>query len=132
MNIRKFDKTNEYNKVLNWWKAREMEPVPQDFLSPVGFIVSNDKQSDIAAAWLYFTPGTKFCQIRFPITNRKSSKEERKEALDMLFESLHDVAKGIGCDYMHVTTNCPPLELRLEKTGYIKTDEKCNHYWGRL
>jgi len=127
MNIRKLDLNKDYHIVEDWWKQRHWTPVAKEALSTIGYIVD-----DIAAMWLYLSVGSKLAWIGFPIANPNTTKEQRNDAIDLLFNTIHEYAKINGYDFIITTSNIPAVINRIEKIGYIKGDENVSHFWRKL
>ena len=131
MQIKRFKNDEDYQTLLSWCQARNWPEINKDMLSDYGYIVSeNDKK--IATCWLYPVIGSSVCWMGFPFSNPNSNKYERKKALDLLFENMHNTAKNMGYTYILTTSNTPPIENRLKKYGYKLGDKNVNQYWGRL
>lgn len=131
MEIKVFNRTEDYDTVSAWWKQREHAQVPQDFISDYGFIAFENGNA-VAAMWLYPVVTTKWCMIRFPISDPNSTNELRSQALDLIFDTIHLVAKDMGYKHIFCTTNHPGLQARLNKCGYTLEFSDCAHFWGEL
>lgn len=118
---------SSYELICSWWKERDLTILPKDFLTKYGFI-----SGEIAAAWLFPILGCNTAMVRYPITDPKSSKEERDSALNLLFYTIKETAKDMGYTKIFITTNSRSLCKRLEKYNFTKTEENCFHYWGGL
>lgn len=131
MSSRLFKKNKDYDIVLSWWNEHNAVPADLDFLSDYGVIVSNGDK-DIASLWFYPVVSAKFGIILSPVTNPDTTKEERNEALNLCFNSIHDLAKDLGFTTIMCWSNVPPVENRLNDLGYVPGDKNCTHYWGVL
>jgi hypothetical protein len=130
MKSRLFVYDTDYELVSGWWKKREHIVIQKDFLSDFGVLVEDDNGKKLAVMWLYPLLSTKWCMIRFPITNPDSTKEERNKALDLVFDNLHGMAMDMGYKYLFCTTNHSALIERLKKYNYTQDASDCVHFWG--
>ena len=121
---------SDYSVLENWWKERDMVPIPKSFLTPFGVIVGDDKP--IAAAFLFPVLGCKQAMIRYPITDVNASDKDRDEAISLVLSSLHGLAKSMNYETILITTNHNGFIKRLEKMNYQKDAENCTHYLGGL
>lgn len=121
MNIELVNEQN-YEMLVEWWKGYSWSAIPFKMLPKIGFIVNNT-----VAGFIYSTD-SKICMIEWIIGNPKSSKEERKIALDGLLAVLCSTAKELG--YTHCFTYTKNLSLinTLEQNEFKKTDEQMVHF----
>ncbi len=128
---RLFDYNTDNEMLSAWSDAREIQKVPKAFLSDYGVLgVVNDKP--IAAMWLYPVLGVKFCIIENLISNPDSTKEERKEALDSIFEKIHEIAKELGYETIVCMTDNKSVMERVQKYGYQEDPTKYVNFIGVL
>lgn len=108
----------------SWWEERSGIEFNPEVLSSFGYIVP-----DVAALYLYPIMGSQVCWVGWPISNPKSSKEDRDKALDLLFDIIHKEAKDLGFKYVWTTSGVKPVQDRLAKHQYIPGDININQYW---
>lgn len=121
MNIR-FFKLNDKQEINSWCKERQLPEMNEDLISNLGLAVE-DSGKLMCVIWLYPVQISKICYIDGLISNPQIDSEKRKNALDMLFNSLHEIIKNMGYKYIKLVTNNESLKSRFEKYGYIKDDE---------
>ena len=131
MLLKLFDRKKDRKHLVEWCRKRDWPEIGDDLLSDYGFLAYTENKH-LAACWMYPVKGSNVCWMAFPIANPDTTKEERKEALDLVFETIHDTAKEMGYKYVFTTSNTPPIEDRLKNYGYRTGDENVTQYWGKL
>lgn len=126
-----FNYNTDYEVVSSWWKKRNCPIIPKDFLGNYGFII-NENNKKLCAIWLYPIMTTKWCMVRFPISNPDITKEEHEKSLDLLFSSVHNISKDMGYKHIFCSTNHDGFIKRLNKYGYNQEATDCVHFWGVL
>ena len=81
MMIKIFEK-EDYKTIEKWWIDHDQKPCPYNLLPSIGYIVN-----DMVAGFLYQTD-SELCFIESLISDKKSDKEKRSEALGHLFDNL--------------------------------------------
>tara|TARA_R110001592_G_scaffold28079_3_gene103644 strand:+ start:4920 stop:5333 length:414 start_codon:yes stop_codon:yes gene_type:complete len=94
MNVRKFNKNNDYKELCQWWVDWGVEVHPKEALSNNGLIVSKDG-IDICSGFVYSTDSY-ICFLEFATMNRNTTKKQREGALAQLFTSALELAKSLG------------------------------------
>ena len=119
---------NDYEQSLAiWWKKWRWTPPPKDMLpgeGKGGFMVSSDGV-DICAGFLYLT-NSKTAWLEYIISNFDyKDKEKREEALNMLIETLIDLAKVNNIKYIYASLRSKSLIEKYEKNGFNKGNSGC-------
>ena len=94
MKTRLFDKNKDYNTLCEWWEDWGMKQHPTEALSQTGIIISEDN-IDICSGFIYSTDSY-IAWLEFVTMNKKTTKEQRKGALEKLFETMVQKAKSMG------------------------------------
>lgn len=127
MQIRRFNKEKDYDTIVSWCKKRDFPPIPKDMVDGLGLIID-----DFAVCWLNLMVGSPFAFLSFPVTNPDADKIKRKEALKLIFDHCHKIAKNYNYTYMFTTSNTPPVVDLLAEFGYTEGDKNVTQYFVRL
>jgi hypothetical protein len=111
-NMRRFT-VEDYNEISTWYLSRNMTPVRQDFLPPVGFIVPG-----VAAGFIMQTDSNLAILEPF-ISNKESKSIERHEALDKIMAALVEYAKSTECKGIFGFSTSHPMIRRALRQGFI-------------
>lgn len=79
-----------FPQISHWYRDRDMSIPHPKFFPETGFVVEN-----IAAGFIYKTD-SKICLLDGYISNPKTTKEDRKKALDIITSDLIIYAKESG------------------------------------
>lgn len=118
MESRYFDLDDDYATVSKWFESWGWPPMPKQFLSTTGIIVSNGGV-DICAAWLYKTDSAA-CWAEHYISNREAPKELRGGAVQFLIEKLIEEGKNKGFQLMMSSVKQKGLIKKLLDAGCHK------------
>jgi len=127
MKIRLIDLKQDKEVIDMWCEQRHMRTLPNDYLSKFGFLVSKDTKN-IAVCWLYPFMNTKRCMIDCMISNPNTTKQERSDAIDLLFMTIFLTAKDMGYEHITCTTTNQNIINKLLDLNFIKDD---NHTYLR-
>jgi hypothetical protein len=116
MEVRKYQ-PSDYFELCTWWELQKWPSMGQDHLPENGFIVEG-----IAAGFLYKTD-SKFALMEFIIANPKTEKETRAQALDLVIDSLLNLAKELDFKSVFSSITHPKLLQRYQQHGFVVTDE---------
>jgi|TARA_R110000796_G_scaffold106195_1_gene216576 RimJ/RimL family protein N-acetyltransferase len=116
-------KENDYEEILcKWWKDWRWTPPSKDFLpedGKGGFIVY-EGDTPICAGFMYLT-NSKAVWCDWIISNIKyTDREKRKEALELLVNTISEVAKGLGKKYVYALIKNQPLINTYKKVGFVE------------
>lgn len=131
MQIKVFDRNTDYEIAETLWKQRNHDIIPKEFLSDFG-VMAYDESGPAGIMWFYPVMSANWGMIRFPITNKEISDDKRNEALNLIFDTIHETAKSFGYKYIFCATNHKGLIKRLEKYGYNQDSKDCVMFWGGL
>lgn len=112
---------NDYELLCTWWKMYDWTPPPKDFLPDCGMLVK-DGEVPICAAYLYITNSS--CSwLEFVISNKDyQNKKNKKIALNLLLESLVNIAKKSGFKYIYTVLKHEGLAKMYESLGFVEGD----------
>lgn len=102
--VKLFNKDEDYEKIAKWWIDHDQVPCPIDLLPNIGFIVD-----DMVVGFLYQTDSG-ICFVESLVSKKDTNKEERREALDKLMDSLVEVAEGMKYKKIIFHTLHPRIE----------------------
>ena len=115
-------KEEDYDSILlGWWKDWGWTPPYKDFLPDggKGGLLILDGDTPICAGFLYAT-NSKVAWVEFVVSNKKyTDKQKRKIALNMLIESLTNIAKNMGYHYCYSIAKNEPLLNIYTNNGYV-------------
>ena len=118
-------KYEDYNETLvKWWKDWDWAPPPRDFLPEdgKGGIMILDKETPVCAGYIYNT-NSKVAWVEWVISNKEyTHKENRKQALKLLIDTLNNMCKDIGKEYCYALLKHEGLIKMYEELGYKKGD----------
>lgn len=117
--------------VDDWCKQRDMQALPNDYLSKYGFLVSKNSK-DIAACWLYPFINTKRCMIDCMIANPDTTKEERNDAIDLLLTTIFLTAKDMQYRYITCNTSYKTIKNKLLNLNFVEDKNLHNYFTGEL
>lgn len=130
MNVRPFQ-SSDYEDVSRWWLARPpWQPLPQDFLSPLGFVAESGGIK-LCAIWLWLT-GTSFCVIDYLVSNPDAPLRARYKGMGAVIDAAKAAAKRAGAKAAFASLQNEGLERFFEKHGFEITDRKMVNLLARL
>lgn len=104
---------------VSWWAKRSWPVIPEHCLPENGFVVCEGDKL-ICMGWLYET-NSALNAIEWVVSNPDTTKEERDEGLDLLFNSLLGIVKE-GAMIIGFS-NFEAMSERYEKHGFNRGDE---------
>jgi hypothetical protein len=124
MEIRKLQR-NDYDEILTkWWADWKWTAPNREFLPDdgEGGLIVYDGEEPICAGFIYVT-NSKVCWVDWIVSNRNYTKKpERKEALNLLIESLTELCKKSGAKFVYALLKNQSLVSVYEEIGYSKAD----------
>jgi len=113
-------KDNDYEDVLvGWWKDWRWTPPAKDFLSDKGYMVYCDDEP-VCAGFMYVT-NSKAVWCDWIISNLKyKDRQKRKEALELLVQTISDDAERMGKKYIYALIKNKPLINVYKKVGFVE------------
>jgi len=126
MEVRFLD-DHDYDVLAQWWKDWRWSAPPKDMLPQDGrggLMVSKDGE-DICAGFVYFT-NSKTAWIEYIVSNFQYRQDDRKEAIELLINSLVEVAAETnGTKYFYTSLKNDNLINRYAECGFQKGSSKC-------
>jgi len=126
MTTKKYKSVEIYDRVCGWWRAHNFPILPINFLPFEGFIISNE-DTELYAVFLYVTDSD-LCWLTFPVSNPIASYEEKRGAMEQLFQDVGNSAKDAGYNFMFTTSPLASVQEALIGAGFTLGDENVNHY----
>jgi len=121
-NIRQLNPSDYDDILVGWWKDWGWKEAPaKDFLpnDGQGGVIVFDNDTPVCAGFLYVGSNAQVAWIEWIVSNKKV-KENRKEALNYLLESLILYCKELNMKYVFASNNNIHLINRFEELGFIK------------
>ena len=123
MEIKLMNLEQDKEIIDTWCKERQLDIIPMDYLSKYGFLVSSETQKPLCAGWLFLFTDCKRCTFACIISNPNTTKEERNEALNLLFTTMILSAKDMNCKYITFNSAYMTLKKQLLDLNF-KEDKK--------
>ena len=124
LDIRVLSDTDYDDILVGWWEQWGWEAPSKDFLPDDGrggFIVY-DLDVPVCAGYMYMT-NSKVCWVDWIISNKEyREKPNRKNAINLLIDTLTNVGKNMGCKYVYALIKHGGLVKTYEELGYLKGD----------
>lgn len=102
----------DYPMLVSWWQARDMDIIPERYLSGTGVMVEN-----VACGFLYKTDSCMGIIENF-IANPDSNKEDRDCALDMIIKCILDYCEVMGIESLVAFSTLPIIIERAKKFSF--------------
>jgi len=114
---------NDYKDILcGWWKDWRWTPPSKEFLPEdgMGGYIVYDKDTPICAGFMYVT-NSKAVWCDWIISNLKyKDRQKRKEALELLVQTISDDAERMGKKYIYALIKNKPLINVYKKVGFVE------------
>ena len=124
LNIRPLQYSDYEDILKGWWVDWRWTPPSRDFLpedGEGGFIVY-DGDTPICGGFMYIT-NSKAAWCDWIISNRHyKDRQKRKEALELLVQTISNKAEGLGKKYVYALIKNKPLINVYKKVGFIEGD----------
>lgn len=119
--IRLLNDTDYEDILIGWWKDWRWTAPPKDFLPNIGVIVY-DGGTPICAGYIY-TTNSKVAWVDWIISNfNYKNKENRKQALTLLVDTLTNISKDSGSKYCYALIKNKSLINTYKELGYTEGD----------
>ena len=122
MTVRHFVAEKDYPVIAEWWKAWEWPVLPPSLVPLNDGLVIHDAEQDLAMGFLYYTD-TAFTWMEWITGNPDANKFQRRDALDILIRELTIKAKENGSEAIFTSMKHPGLIERMQKHGFLVSDE---------
>jgi len=128
-------KENDYEDILvGWWKDWKWIPPVKDFLplNGLGGIMVEWNDIPVCAGFIIQT-NSKVAWIEWIVSNKNfKEKLHRKDALNLLVQTLTDVAKKTGSTYAYTILKSPYLINTYKNNGYLGEEQNINEMIKKL
>ena len=128
-------KENDYEDILvGWWKDWKWIPPVKDFLplNGLGGIMVEWDDIPVCAGFIIQT-NSKVAWIEWIVSNKNfKEKLHRKDALNLLVQTLTDVAKKTGSTYAYTILKSPSLINTYKNNGYLGEEQNINEMIKKL
>lgn len=95
----------DYDVLSTWWKDWRWNPPARDFLpeNGKGGVMVYKDEVEICAGFIYFT-NSKTAIIEFIISNFQYKEKDRKEAIELVINTLTELAMEVNeCKYIYTS-----------------------------
>ena len=123
LNARKLIDT-DYNVLVDWWKWWRWPSIPQNFLpdNGTGGIMIEKDNTPVVAGFIYYT-NSDAVVVEWIISNPDYKDKNRKQAVEVLLNTIEKVCKKQGKQYMFSIGRSKQLVETHKKLGWV-VDEK--------
>jgi hypothetical protein len=124
LDIRILNDTDYQEILVGWWKDWGWEAPAKDFLPEdgKGGLMIMDGDTPVCAGFTYVT-NSKVAWVDWIISNKTYRKKpQRKEAINLLIETLTNVCKNSGSKYCYALIKNQSLVNIYKELGYTKGD----------
>lgn len=110
---------SDWDTLQSWWKWWRWPEVSKEVLpmNGIGGLMVYKEDIPIATGFLYLS-NSKVAWLDWIISNPKYKEEDRKQSIELLINSLEDVAKQQGYSVIISITRNKPLIETHKKLGY--------------
>ena len=122
LSIRKLNSSDYDDILVKWWKDWGWVAPPKDFLPEdgEGGLIVLDGDTPVCAGFIYMT-NSKVSWVDWIISS-KEYKGNRKEALDMLIETLTNTCEANGSKFIYALLKHKGLANAYKRMGYTEGD----------
>lgn len=122
MSPRRFKPDIDYPTFASWWTSRGLTPPAKNSLPPNGFTVD-----DVATVFVYLTDSP-VAIVAWPTAHPKSSRRERREALEALLFHIETEVRDKGFTHVLGMTMHASLRDLFASQGYLAGDTGVTQY----
>lgn len=112
---------SDWQTLVNWWSSWEdwkIHPTKESLpMNGIGGLIVEDEESPIVAGFLYLT-NSNIAWMEWIISDKNYKKENKREAIELLINSLEQVAKSTGKDIIFSVSKNKGLLNIHKKLGY--------------
>ena len=115
---------NDYELLVSWWKWWRWTPIPKNFLpdNGTGGIMIEKDNTPVVAGFIYYT-NSDAVVVEWIISNPDYKNKNRKQAVEVLLNTIEKVCKKQGKQYMFSIGRSKQLVETHKKLGWV-VDEK--------
>jgi|TARA_R110000824_G_scaffold31328_4_gene102035 RimJ/RimL family protein N-acetyltransferase len=124
LNVKPLTEKDYADTLCKWWNDWRWIPPSKDFLPEEGMggFMVYEGDTPICAGFMYIT-NSKAVWCDWIISNLKyKDRQKRKEALELLIQTISDKAEGLGKKYIYALIKNKPLIDVYKKVGFIEGD----------
>lgn len=123
----KFDPTQHYEIVSGWWQGHGWPIVPLGNLPKNGVMVGHVTDAGIVpvCAGFLYKSDSELGWFEWAVVDPGAGRDVRGPALDLMVESIWNLAKKLGFKGLVTSTRGAAWVARLEKNGWVATDQGC-------
>tara|TARA_R110000751_G_scaffold87676_7_gene173687 strand:+ start:2061 stop:2471 length:411 start_codon:yes stop_codon:yes gene_type:complete len=124
LNVKPLTEKDYEDTLCKWWNDWRWIPPSKDFLPEEGMggFMVYEGGTPICAGFMYIT-NSKAVWCDWIISNLKyKDRQKRKEALELLIQTISDKAEGLGKKYIYALIKNKPLIDVYKKVGFIEGD----------
>ena len=128
LEVRKLVDSDYDDTLVKWWSDWSWEAPQKDFLpdNGTGGVIVMDGDEPICAGFIYVT-NSSVAWVDWIVSSKTYRKKpQRKEAIDLLIETLTNVCRLNGTKYIYALIKHSGLIGTYEKFGYNKGDSYTN------
>lgn len=124
--IRHFEKENDYNMIAGWWQAHGF-PVVHPGVLPATGLICEIEGKPTAAAWLMMDNSCGFAMVAWAVTNPGNIGRESHTGLSHVAACLIEHARGHG--YISILNTCTQQSIAkvFTRQGFQTTDQGVIH-----
>ena len=124
----KLIRTEEFYPTMSRWaKGRNFPLPPLSFLPTNTAVAFNAENEPVYSISLYHTD-SEVLWIGWELSDSDVDLESRKKATPVILKHIEEYAKVNGYKHILTTSDTPPVELALNRAGFIKADTNINQY----
>jgi len=117
----------DYDLLVGWWKWWRWTPIPKNFLpdNGTGGIMIEKENIPIVAGFIYYT-NSDAVVVEWIVSNPEYKNKDRKEAVEILLNTIEEVCKKQGKKYMFTIGRSEQLIKTHKKLGWA-VDKNPSH-----
>jgi hypothetical protein len=111
---------NDYELLVSWWKWWRWTPIPKNFLpdNGTGGIMIEKDNTPVVAGFIYYT-NSDAVVVEWIISNPDYKDKNRKQAVEVLLNTIEEVCKKQGKQYMFSIGRSKQLIDTHKKLGWV-------------
>jgi hypothetical protein len=115
---------NDYELLVSWWKWWRWTPIPKNFLpdNGTGGIMIEKDNTPVVAGFIYYT-NSDAVVVEWIISNPDYKDKNRKQAVEVLLNTIEEVCKKQGKQYMFSIGRSKQLIDTHKKLGWVVDDK---------
>ena len=121
-------KESDWKTLCSWWEGwRGWVSPPKSFLpdNGTGGLIVEKEGRPIVAGFIYLT-NSEVCLVEYIVSDPKYKEKDRKQALELLINSIEKTCRDLGKSYLFSIGRQPNLIQTHKKLGW-HIDERPSH-----